>query len=127
MQYDAAASDDAVAKDIQNICAQMKGLILRDMGFKQISADFDPRTIRETGPESSVLADGTGHDLLMQLKKRVNEYNDLHKDSQIPVSNTILDDMFARQNFFSNLFALNNITQLQLFVANAERADTHLN
>jgi hypothetical protein len=122
MQHDSVAETDNVGRDIQAICAQMKQLILQDMGLQQIPANFDPRAIKETGPESSVLAHGLGRDLLLQLKTRVNEYNSRHADRQIPVSNTILDDMFAKQNFFSNLFALNNITQLQLFVAHAERS-----
>jgi hypothetical protein len=119
MQYESGVNDDALAKDIQAICTQMKGLILQDMGMKQIPADFDPRTIVETGPESSVLKAGKGSELLRQLKIKVADYNAKHVDKPIPVAHTILDDAFARQNFFSNLFALNNITQLQIFVANA--------
>lgn len=121
MQHDGVATDN-VAKDIQTICAQMKQLIVQDMGLQQLSPGIDPGAVKEKGPENSVFAQGTGHELLLQLKARVNEYNSKHADRQIPVANTILDDAFARQNFCSNLFALNNITQLQLFLASAQKS-----
>ncbi|WP_276133396.1 hypothetical protein [Polluticoccus soli] len=121
MQHDGAATDN-VANDIQAICSEMKGLIMRDMGLEELSPGFDPRAIRETGPERSVFAYGKGHDMLLTLKEKVQEYNSKHADRQIPVANTILDESFARQNFCSNLFALNNITQLQLFVASGKKS-----
>jgi hypothetical protein len=120
MEHDGMATDN-VARDIQALCGQMKQLIVQDMGLQQITSGFDPKAIRETGPERSVFANGKGHDLLLTLKARVNEYNSMHTGRQIPVANTILDDAFARQNFCSNLFALNNITLLQLFLVSGQK------
>jgi len=119
-QWLAQASKDtnATANDeIKLLCARMKSLILEDMGMKAIPEDFDPRAIRETGPESSVFSDGEGLVLLQQLKGKIEQYNAAPSTRPIPTEYTILNDRLARQNFCSNLFALNNLTQIQLYVS----------
>lgn len=121
MQYGSHNTTGSAAQEIHALCARMKRLILDDMGVQKLSAEIDPGAIRETGPERSVFAYGEGQQLLAQLKTRVQQYNLQHASRSVPVANTILDDAFARQNFCSNLFALNNLTQLQLFVASAEQ------
>lgn len=124
-QMQANTGSNALANDIQNICERMKALVLNDVGLRTIPEDFMARniTIQETGPESSIFAMAEGHALLEKLKVKVNEYNAtrVHDATEkIPIAYTILDGNFSRENFCSNLFVLNNIAQLQLFLANAE-------
>lgn len=115
---------DEKARDIQQICSQMKAMILHyDFGVTEINNNFDVDKIasHEKGPENSVFQMEKGKALLEQLRQKVALYNQTASAStRIQTENTILDPGFANQNFYSNLYALNDITQLQIFVADAE-------
>ncbi len=121
------APNDALVQDIQKTCEEMKTLILQtDAGLSAIPQDFEARNIPvpEFGPEKSVFVSTTkGRQLLDKLRTSAASYNALKAnkpETQLPVAKTILDPAFMHNSFCSNIFVLNNITQLQLFLATNE-------
>lgn len=113
------------ALDIQNTCERMKNYILKqDMGLTYIPEDFEQTglTIREKNANNLFDID-EGKTLMAKLRAEVDIYNATQTDtpgSRIPIAYSILEPGFIKKNFCSNLFVLNNIVQLQLFIANAE-------
>ena len=114
--------------DIQATCNQIKGMILQKaIGRTTIPADFEAQKIivkKDGLGNEFYTVGGKGYKLVEALKIKVARYNTLKpKDSgqTIPVERSILDDNFFNREFCSNLFVLNNIAQLQLYLANAEQ------
>lgn len=120
-------------QDIQAICNKMKTLLLQhDIGVKEMPKDFETRNIPilEREFNRSAFVNGEGLALIQQLRDKVKTYNDEHSNdaaAQLPVTHTILDPEFANKNYCTNLFVLNNITQIQLFLATNENKAVALN
>ena len=95
---------------------------MQDIGIKYIPEDFEAQDIFIR--ERSILTDlNTGEDrqLFAELKTKINEYNEsAAPERKIPVEHTILDARFLSRDFCTNLFALNNINQLQLYLASTK-------
>jgi hypothetical protein len=114
---------DPMAIKINNTCSQIKAMILNaDMGVSSLPLNFDVNTspVQEANlngyPDNRKLPD-----MLAQLKAQLVKYNSTipDADSKIPVDDILLnggDDI----GLFTNFYVLNNLTQLQMFVATAE-------
>jgi hypothetical protein len=121
----AAAVASPLAQEIQNTCEQLKELIIEDAGLPVIPQDFEAKgiSIKETDLSNNFFKEGKGGMLLQNLRQKVKEYNSLRQNSAsaIPIENSILEPTFEAKGVCTSLFVLNNITQLQLFLASAER------
>jgi hypothetical protein len=120
---DTSKNNDQLIAEIQNTCEEMKGMILmQDIGMKYIPEDFEAKDIFIR--ERNILKDlNTGEEqkILSELRAKVNEYNESTTlENKIPTDHTILNSDFVRREFCTNLFALNNINQLQLYLAAAK-------
>lgn len=114
--------DNQLVMEIQKTCIDIKTLILKhDTGLESIPPDFEKQgiVIKEQNM-SSFFSEGEGQELLKILEEKVNKYNAIEKDEarKIPEANSILEPGFIDKSFMSTLFVLNNITQLQIFIAN---------
>jgi hypothetical protein len=115
----AADNNKTEIKKILNTCETIKEKLLHDeFGLSSIPPDYDNKGInireKHIGPYFNGSEAGT---LLASLKAEVNTYNHSAKN-KIPVEYSILEPGFLDKPFCTNLFVLNNITQLQLFLAN---------
>ncbi len=121
---------DKEAQAIQLTCSQLKDLILKkSMGMSALPEDFERKHLRinELNLWNQFFAEPQPQQLLQQLADQVNKYNAANTavpGKQIPIKNSILDENIAGKDFCSNLFVLNNLTQLQLFLANVNTAGT---
>lgn len=111
---------DKYAADINLTCNKLKAAILQqDIGMSYIPADFESRNIsfheRNIQP---FFAAGEGQRLLKSLRSQVSSYNE-QSPHKIPVERTILEPHFLNKPFCGDFFVLNNIAQLQLYLAAA--------
>ena len=117
-----------LAAVIQNTCAEIKGLILRqDIGQKTLPDDFEAKSIiiNEHSAGNDFFNNGRGVKLMAQLKEEITKYNGLKEndhDGLIPVRHSILSVEPDRLSSYTNLFILNGITQLQMYLVNAEHS-----
>lgn len=114
------------AQDIQNTCERIKLYILQnDLGMTTIPQDFEETglIIKERNADE-ILGINEGPKLLSQLRQQVEAYNSqaTEKAQMIPLGYTILAPGFVSKHFCSSLFVLNNVAQLQLFLANTQPA-----
>jgi hypothetical protein len=110
---------DQTTISIQKTCELLKQFILKqDIGMSPIPPNFEDAgiTIRERHV-NSIVGEGEGKQLLQRLRNEVDKYN-ADNAVKIPVVHTILEPGFTEKQFCSSLFAVTNITQLQLFLAN---------
>lgn len=109
---------DAVMADINNMCIGLKKLILKKtIGQPELPADY--MTINNL-PEQT-LGSGfdkgeTGYNILMDLKKGVQNYNN-NAVVKVPVTYTILAADPEKIRYFTNINILNDLTQIQMFLA----------
>jgi hypothetical protein len=126
--FKANSGKNKLVADIQNTCQQIKGLILRnDIGQTSLPENFETKNIiiNERNLGDDFFNDGAGITLLSDLKTSVIKYNLSKENDQanlIPVNHSILAIEPARISGYTNLFILNGITQLQMYLANAENA-----
>jgi len=117
-----------LASVIQNTCAEIKGLILRqDIGQTSLPDDFETKNIiiNERNVGNDFFNDGKGVKLLAELKEEIIKYNRLKENGHaglIPVNHSVLSIEPDKISSYSNLFILNGITQLQMYLTNAENA-----
>ena len=110
--------------DINNTSEQIKGMILHAATGKDTKAPVDENIAAEF-TESNIgdgfHVDRSGYKLMMALKEKVNAYNASRQGTgaRIPVAHTILNADFTKLEFYNNLYTLNDITQLQMFLASA--------
>ena len=126
MQPQVADTPGTLSSDIQTICNRLKSIILKgETGLSSIPVDFENRKmeIKETNLSQGFFASGEPQMLLAQLRDKVRQYNASRSSESeaIPTSNTILDPNFLRRDFCGNLYVLNHITQIQLFLATSEK------
>lgn len=113
-----------LAMDVQNTCSKIKTMIIKhDIGLESIPPDFEKKgiVIKEQNM-AAFFTEGEGQELLNTLVAKVNAYNEAETNAnmKIPVNNSILEPGFIHKSFISTLFVLNNITQLQIFIAKTE-------
>jgi hypothetical protein len=125
MQSQVSATHGTLSGEIQDICHRLKTLILtRETGLSSIPSDFETRNlaIKETNLSRGFFASGEPQMLLTQLREKVQQYNASkgNQSDAIPVKNTILDPVFLSRDFCGNLYVLNQLTQMQVFLATAE-------
>src|SRR5690606_13662890 len=117
--------DRQLAVGIQNTCEEIKQLILeQQLEQPTLTADFEAKKIaeKEKYVGQVFFANGKANELFTQLQQQVSAYNEGKAAAdQIPVQHTILDTSFSNSDFFSSLFVLNNLTQLQIYLANTTR------
>jgi hypothetical protein len=117
-----------LATVIQNTCAEIKGLILRqDIGQTTLPDDFETKNIiiNERNVGNDFFNDGKGTKLLAELKEEILKYNRSKQNDHgglIPVNHSVLSIEPDKISSYSNLFILNGITQLQMYLTNAENA-----
>jgi hypothetical protein len=111
-----------LAADINTTCDKLKTLILQaELGVATIPADFEERQllINEYNLDQGFFEHKQGMQLLGQLKELVNKYNSTRPSDadKLPVAHTILDVTRKNVRQYTNLSALANLTQLQLYLA----------
>lgn len=115
-----------LAGGINNICNELKTMILQaEIGMPAIPADFEQRNIfiEEYNLDRGFFEHKKGMQLLGQLKTLVNQYNSTRSSTaeKLPTEHTILEVTPANVIKYTNLSALTNITQLQMYLASASQ------
>jgi hypothetical protein len=113
-----------IAADINNVCNELKTMILQaEIGMATIPADFEQRNlfINEYNLDQGFFEHKKGMQLLAQLKSLVDKYNSTRASDgeKLPVANTILDVTPANVRKYTNISALTNLTQLQMYLASS--------
>ena len=121
-----SADNQKLADEINSTCKAIKALVLQDeIGEPVLPKDFDAQKemIIESSLGDAFMAGDKGQQLILKLKTQVEQYNSAvgNTDSQIAVANSVMDMDFARMDLYTNIFVLNNVTQVQLQLANAVR------
>jgi hypothetical protein len=126
------ASDSVLKEDspallrlnqIFQLCEDTKGILLQTaIGASHIPAlneTFEETIIPDLHLGPDFRDGGRGLELLLQLRQKVKEYNELQEQAhQIPVKNSILDMDIHELNHSNNLMLLTNLTETQLLVIN---------
>ena len=120
---DTAVPDKAVA-DINSTCEKLKHLILANATATTSTdetLDLKRVALADENLGNDFYEQGSGTRLLIYLKNQVAEYNQSTDEAhKIPVDNSILNLDFKKFGSYSNLLMLNSITQLQMYLVNAE-------
>lgn len=124
MQQYAANSTDSLTLVINNACEALKGsLLMPEIGTAAVPDDFESRNM-VINERSIVGTFGVGRnmELLQQLKQSVETYNNSVGNAgfQIPTDHSILDMPPNKIEQYSNFAILNNIVQIQMFLATSE-------
>jgi hypothetical protein len=109
-----------LAEDIQKTCEEIKSTILeQEIGAPEMPKDFEAKhmILTENNVKRNIFDTPAGAQSLEKLRKSASEYNSMAVNNKIPVQYSILDPSFVNKGFCSNAFIINNITQLQMFVA----------
>ena len=104
-----------LATQIQDKCQDIKRLVLLGSGVAN-----EREIVKERTLQPDFFTAGEGLQKMSELKALVAQYNSLQgSDSTniIPVNYSILDVDYNDQDFRNNLFVLNSLTQLQLYLA----------
>lgn len=123
---DSVASSSLYA-EINNDCQRIKELILlNETGKTSLPQELQEQDvfIQEGNMDNSFYGNGEGVQLFIRLQEAVNKYNTSHAGSQekkIPVEHSVLDVQVEKIGLFSNLAVLNEMTQIQMFLASAEK------
>lgn len=111
-----------LAEDIQKNCEQIKALILKeDIGLDALPKDFERKNlvINERNIANDFNANGAGVKLFASLKQAVIKYNQskaVSSENGIPIAHSVLDIEPEKIGNYTNLFILNGITQLQMYL-----------
>ena len=113
---------------INNTCEQIKAMILNEA-----ETDKDEKVqSKDIGSTNTVIIEGSlkmefykgreGVVLLNALKEDITKYNEAvgNEENKIPIEHSILSDV-NKVFFYSNLFVLNSITQLQMSLIQSQR------
>ncbi len=88
--------------------------------IKSIEKDDYPKdyVLREGSPSKAFFGDGAGIKLIAELRAAATAYNQTHAKAPLPIANSILDAPAHKLgHMYSNVALLNNITQIQLYLA----------
>ena len=118
-----------LASHINNICEQIKSMILED-AETLTDEKIQPKdvvnsniVINEGSLGMEFYKDREGLALLTSLKDEIVKYNETVglEGNKIPIEHSILSDV-NKVFFYSNLFVLNSITQLQMSLTQNQRS-----
>ncbi len=108
-------SMSVAAASITNLCTQIKSMALAN------AADNPTLKLREGRPGDEFTQAGQGVKLLAALQKAVYDYNKVHGHAALPYDGTLLDNDLSQTGYqYTNLSLLTAVTQLQMYLANAE-------
>ena len=124
------ASDSALKQDspavhmlnqIFQLCQETKGLLLQTAIGTTTVPELDQTSEETIIPDLKLGPDfrdgGKGLELMLRLRQKVKEYNNLQDVAhQIPIKNSILDMDIHELNHANNLMLLTNLTETQLMV-----------
>ncbi len=124
-----------LVNEINSKAEEIKSMILENaIGEKIIPKDFESKNIEmlEGNLGGGFHDNGNGISengilVLKDLKIAIQKYNSLgttNEENKIPVDHSILDIEFNKIERYSNYSVLNNITQIQMYLATAENKVT---
>ncbi|MBS1773819.1 MAG: hypothetical protein JST82_13250 [Bacteroidetes bacterium] len=126
MQEHSAKNNNSLAIEINKSCEALKAsLLIPEIGVSSIPDDFESRNMVITERSmTGVFGMGKNKELLEQLKANVHKYNASLSNTElhIPIDHSVLDMPQDKIEMFSNLAVLNNIVQIQMFLANSKSA-----
>lgn len=119
-------NSNLLIREINNTCVQIKSAILvQEIGMPAIPKDYESKNIliKEKNIRGT-LGFGQVGELFTKLKSEVATYNSTVKDdaNKIPTDHSILDADQSNTEH-TNLSVLNNMVQVQMFIANAQEAE----
>lgn len=124
MQQRRISSNDTLTIAINRACNALKGsLLMPEIGTATIPDDFESKNMVISEKSLvGVFGMGKNRELLQQLKDAVYKYNELHGDAtlDIPIDHSVLDTPADKIEQYSNLAVLNNLVQIQMFLASSE-------
>jgi len=124
VQRNAPAPQSDLAVKINNICEQLKAIVLQqEIGMPAIPANYEALqiSINENQMGSFFYDNKAAADLLGKLRGAVSTYNgEVSETSRIPISHTVIDAGGDNNSLFTNLSLLNTLTQIQMHVAMAK-------
>jgi uncharacterized membrane protein len=119
-----AKRNDSLTVTINNACNELKGsLLLPEIGVKSVPNDFESKNmVIAEHSMVGVFGIGRNKELLEQLRMAVHQYNASLSDTElhIPTDHSVIDMPTDNIAMYSNLNVLNDIVQIQMFLANAE-------
>lgn len=128
LQHKTGTIQDATAEKILKTCARLKEIILlAETDLPELPADFEQRGIllyeSGLGAEGpAFLPGGEGLALMSELVASIKAYNQKCKDvnDQVPLDYPLFEATADNIGGYSNMAALNNLTQIQLFLQVAQ-------
>ncbi len=128
MQSRALRTDNALVNDMNTICKNIKAMILQqDIGTAELPVDAKGIYVQEEAmwryPSIRVIPS-----MLAKLKADMEAYNSNEANGvKLPADHILLNIGPEELRSYSNFFVLNNITQLQMYLANAESSTVAIN
>lgn len=121
-----SSSQNEFVDKINSSAEQIKSMIIENaIGEKSIPENFESKDIemQESGLSMDFYNNGKGIQLLNELKADVDKYNSgtIAEENKIPVEHSILNIEQDKIGRYSNYSVLNSITQIQMYLATAER------
>jgi len=121
MQARVPGAGSALAHEINSTCAQVKAIVLQeDLGRSALKGGEESIYVEEHGlsiPQVNMITP-----LLAKMKMDMQKYNQSNpaKAITLPVDHTIFTLSSNELRGYTNFYVLNNVTQLQMFLAMAE-------
>ena len=107
-----------LAAAINDACEQLKSIIIeRDINTTTIPGDFEQKSIIISEKLVDLRETHKTVQLLSDLRLAVDAYNAATPDNKIPVDHSILAIAPERLGHATNVFILNSLTQLQIYLA----------
>jgi hypothetical protein len=123
MQSHTPTAGSSLASEINSACAQVKAVVLQgDIGIPALQGGEESIYVEEHNLSNPQLE--TIYPLLSKIKSDMVQYNNSHKGKTIalPADHVMLNMSGNELRGYSNFYILNNVTQLQMFLANAENS-----
>jgi len=107
-----------IVADINNACEQLKEIIIeRDINTTSIPDDFEQKNIIISEKLIDLRETHKTAELLSDLKLAVSTYNASMPDNKLPVDHSIITIAPEQLGHTTNVFILNSLTQLQIYLA----------
>lgn len=117
-----------LCEDIYTKCNELKAVVLKDeTGYSTINDEFRSKAI---AIEEHLILDQidpstASGQLIIKIKNLVEDYNARFADKEhgsIPIKQTVFDDRAGGESYLTTFSVLNQITQLQLFALQHQKA-----
>jgi hypothetical protein len=115
-----SSPENASIVEINKLCTQIKELIVKnEIGTTSLPNNYQHKNIifNDNILGGEFRENGNGQMLFKTLKTKIESYNAANANGKISIENTILSDDLTNLADFNNLYALNSLTQIQLFAA----------